>query len=210
MSTAGPPNAHHVDQRPSQRIAVVRKADERIHRKRADFFVEKLSPHIAPGSSLLDVGAGDGLLAARLSANLNLSARGFDVETRGLGPFPVEVYDGRHIPMPDASVDVTICVAVLHHCDDLPRVLREIRRVTRKRFLLVDDRYDTFWQRIGVVGFHHYLNWIESMPFHGSGFASTEGWTRRLAEAGFRVVQVQALGKPVRWFPVSNTLFVAE
>ncbi|MCC7191783.1 MAG: class I SAM-dependent methyltransferase [Phycisphaeraceae bacterium] len=204
------PPTSSVDCRPSQRSAVVRNADDHIHRKRAAFFTERLSRYIEPGSSLLDVGAGDGLLAANLSSKLNLKARAFDVEARGLGPFPVEVYDGKHIPLADSAVEITICVAVLHHCDDLSQVLREIRRVTRRRFLLVDDRYDTFWQRVGVVGFHHYLNWIESMPFHKSGFASTQGWTQRLADAGFKVVQVQPLGKPIRWFPVSNTLFVAE
>ena len=39
--------------------------------------------------------------------------------------------DGEHLPFADESFDVTYCVATLHHALDLPRMVREMARVTR-------------------------------------------------------------------------------
>lgn len=205
-----PPAPPEVEQRPSQRLALARRVDSRIHQRRAEFYAGKLAPYIPRGSSLLDLGAGDGLLVNMLARSLDLKPRAFDVEARSLGGFPVEVYDGRRLPLPDGAVDVSICVAVLHHCEDAQAMLREIRRVTRKTFLLVEDRFDSAWDRLGVVGFHHYLRWIESMPFNRSGFASTSQWRDRLAAAGLAVTEATILGKPLACFPIVNTLFVAQ
>ena len=39
--------------------------------------------------------------------------------------------DGEHLPFADDSFDLTYCVATLHHALDLPRMVREMARVTR-------------------------------------------------------------------------------
>ena len=39
--------------------------------------------------------------------------------------------DGEHLPFEDATFDVTYCVATLHHALDLPRMVREMARVTK-------------------------------------------------------------------------------
>jgi ubiquinone/menaquinone biosynthesis C-methylase UbiE len=194
----------------SQRNEAARRIDAGIHRRRADFFLRALRPLIRPGESLLDVGAGDGLLISMLAQETGSPARGFDIEARELGGFPVEVYDGMHLPLPDQSVDVSICVAVLHHCQDAPQVMREIRRVTRKRFLLVEDKFDTVLDRWAVIGFHRYLRWVEAMPFDPRGFSSSSEWSKRLEDAGFDVCEVRRLGYALPPSPVVNTLFVCE
>lgn len=204
-------NGHgSVDDRPSQRWAFARKLDADIHTKRAAFFADALTPHIPTGSSLLDVGAGDGLLASTLRDRMQLNVRAVDIEARSLGNLQVEVYDGKTLPLDDQSVDYAMCVAVLHHCDDPVAVLREIRRVTRKRLLLVEDLFDSATDRLCVIGFHHYLRFVEKMPFNRNGFASTGRWRERLFEAGFRLSRTIVLGKAVRWFPVMNTLMICE
>ena len=199
-----------VQDRPSRRWAFARRLDADIHTKRAAFFADALTPHITPSSSMLDVGAGDGLLAATLRDRLRLNVHAVDIEARSLGNLQVEVYDGKTLPLADQSVDYSICVAVLHHCDDPVAVLREIRRVTRKRLLLVEDLFDSFTDRVGVIGFHHYLRFVEKMPFNPDGFASTGRWRERLFEAGLRMNRVVVLGKAVRWFPVVNTLLICD
>jgi hypothetical protein len=44
------------------------------------------------------------------------------------------------IELPDAAVDLTVCVAVAHHLDDceLPQMIAELARVTRKRLVFLD------------------------------------------------------------------------
>jgi SAM-dependent methyltransferase len=39
--------------------------------------------------------------------------------------------DGEHLPFADATFDVTYCVATLHHALDLPKMVREMARVTK-------------------------------------------------------------------------------
>ena len=39
--------------------------------------------------------------------------------------------DGENLPFADATFDVTYCVATLHHALDLPRMVRELARVTK-------------------------------------------------------------------------------
>ena len=39
--------------------------------------------------------------------------------------------DGEHLPFPDATFDVTYCVATLHHALDLTKMVREMARVTK-------------------------------------------------------------------------------
>jgi SAM-dependent methyltransferase len=40
--------------------------------------------------------------------------------------------DGENLPFADESFDITYCVATLHHALDLPRMVREMARVTRR------------------------------------------------------------------------------
>ncbi|MCC5829591.1 MAG: methyltransferase domain-containing protein [Phycisphaeraceae bacterium] len=198
------------DGRLSRRLAVTRKADEAIHQARAGFNLGHLLPWIPRGSSVVDVGAGDGLLASAIRDQAQCEVRGFDIEARELADFAVELYDGHHIPVEDQTFDIAICVAVLHHCDDIEQVVREIARVTRHRFLLIEDRFDSKLDELGVIGFHHYLNWVEKMPFNPGGFKPTHEWRRLLEHEGFLIRRTVPMGRSMRWVPIHNTLIVAE
>ena len=48
------------------------------------------------------------------------------------GPFLRVQADGESLPFADASFDVSYCVATLHHALDLPRMVAEMARVTRR------------------------------------------------------------------------------
>lgn len=94
----------------------------------------------APGVTALDVGAGTGLLAERLTD--------LGMHVVALDPFPgmlaqlrqrrpdleSVVAAGEAVPFPDGSFDVTYSVAVMHHIADpalVRRTLAEMVRVTR-------------------------------------------------------------------------------
>ena len=93
--------------------------------------IDRITAHFTRGARILDIGAGTGEQA------LELTRRGFYVtaiEVPELNyaanrAFPIIDYDGRTIPLPDASVDIVFSSNVLEHVPDLPRMHAEIRRV---------------------------------------------------------------------------------
>ena len=103
-----------------QHLATIRKAE-----------IERIVGHLSAGAHILEIGAGTGEQAAALQR------RGFQVTAiemaesgyAGERIFPIIDYDGRTIPLPDASVDIVFTSNVLEHVPDLTRMHAEIRRV---------------------------------------------------------------------------------
>jgi SAM-dependent methyltransferase len=93
--------------------------------------IDRVVPFFSPGARILEIGAGTGKQA------LELQRRGFDVAAIEIADsnyaahrvFPIRDYDGRTIPLPDASIDVVFSSNVLEHVPDLVRMHSEIHRV---------------------------------------------------------------------------------
>jgi ubiquinone/menaquinone biosynthesis C-methylase UbiE len=93
--------------------------------------INRVAVFIPPGARVLEVGAGTG------SQAMELQRRGFAVTAIELPSsdyasdrvFPIVDYDGRTIPLADASFDVVFSSNVLEHVPDLVRMHSEIRRV---------------------------------------------------------------------------------
>jgi len=103
----------------------------------------RLAGHIADllphGARVLDVGCGDGSLAAQvLSRRPDVSLTGIDVLVQPGALVTVEPFDGRVIPYADRSFDAVLFVDVLHHTDDPIVLLREAQRVTREVIVIKD------------------------------------------------------------------------
>jgi ubiquinone/menaquinone biosynthesis C-methylase UbiE len=91
-----------------------------------------------PGARVLEIGGGSGFQAALLaSAGCDIVA--IDLEGRP-GPtmqgfqkqyWPVQVYDGHHLPFDEASFDVVYTSNMLYHVEALSEFLVEIKRVLR-------------------------------------------------------------------------------
>lgn len=92
---------------------------------------DKIVSFLPCGARILEIGAGTGKQA------LELQRRGFYVTAIELACsgyaadrlFPITDYDGRTIPLPDASMDVVFSSNVLEHVPDLAHMHAEIRRV---------------------------------------------------------------------------------
>lgn len=95
--------------------------------------IDRVVGLLKPGARILEIGAGTGEQA------LDLQGRGFDVTAIELANssyardrrFPIIDYDGRHIPLPDHSVDIVFSSSVMEHVPDLPQMHGEIRRVLK-------------------------------------------------------------------------------
>jgi SAM-dependent methyltransferase len=110
-----------------------------VHGRRVQVLARHLCDVLPPHASVIDIGAGDGLLARRVLASRNdLRWTAIDTLSRPTAHVPVQVYDGQTIPFDDNSFDVALFVDVLHHTDEPAAMLREAARVARRHIVIKD------------------------------------------------------------------------
>jgi len=123
---------------------------------------EILLPIVPEAGHILDLGCGNGDLAAALQARRpGLVFTGVDVPSARVCKIPCTFYDGSKIPFPDASFDYVMLITVLHHTDDFRPILKEARRVARKGIILHDQKYSTRldWLKLAII------DWPGNVPF---------------------------------------------
>ena len=107
--------------------------------RRVRVLAQLLAREIPTGARVLDVGTGDGSIAAAIAAHRpDIRIEGIDILVRSSTHIPVRHFDGEHIPFSDNTVDVVSLVDVLHHTDDPRALLREASCVSRNYVLIKD------------------------------------------------------------------------
>jgi SAM-dependent methyltransferase len=161
---------------------------------------------------VLDLGAGEGYVAAALRARTGASVVSADV-----GPFaraggPYVVFDGRRLPLAAGAVDTTLVLLTLHHCADPERVLDEAVRVTRHRLLVTEsvsrNRRDRFWLDL-LDGRVNRLRHAGRMP-PALGFRSPEEWQRLFAARALEIRAIRRLGSPLERLIHHPVLYVLD
>lgn len=161
-----------------------------IQGARLERLVHHLAEVVPQGFSVLDVGCGDGRMAARLqAARPDLVVDGIDVLKREKAWIPVQSFDGRTIPFPDASVDVLMFIDVLHHTDNPRDLLREAARVAR-RTIIVKDHLSDAWFALPTLRFMDRIgNARYGVALPGNY------WSRQYWDSVFHALSL----KPVEW-----------
>lgn len=116
---------------------------ERLHGRwvmaRAARLSELLAPLLPGGSSVLDVGCGDGLISSLIAqVRPDLHFKGVEVLVRDQCYIPLSKYDGRNLPCGDRSYGTVMFVDVLHHTEDTILLLNEAARVASRAILIKD------------------------------------------------------------------------
>lgn len=151
-----------------------------------------LSPYIKSCSSVLDLGASDGRLAAQIVTHLrscspDIEFTGCDVKIQPTTHIPIVEYDGRHIPFADNSFDCVMLIDVLHHSEDPFQVLTEARRVSR-RIVLAKDHYwisKKDFSRLKAVDYLGNMPFEIPLPFR---FLTMDAWKDLLQHTGFAAI----------------------
>jgi SAM-dependent methyltransferase len=167
----------------------------------------ELARVLPPGARVLDVGCGSGYIAHHLSALLGARVSGIDVRKAVDAPIDYAAFDGAHFPAADGAFDAVLLCYVLHHAQDQPAFLREVRRVLRGGGLVVayEDIPEAAWDAAACRA--HDRAWrARTGP---CTFRPWEGWRQVFTSAGFEVVSERRLS---RWrnltHPVRRGLYV--
>lgn len=116
---------------------------ELIHSRRVRVLAGHLDHLLPLGARVLDVGAGDGLLASLVGARRpDLAIEGTDVLVRDRTYIPIRPFDGRRVDAADHTYDVVLFVDVLHHAADPEALLQEGIRLTRRHLVIKDHTRD--------------------------------------------------------------------
>ncbi len=161
-----------------------------VHPHRVQVLGRHLAQFVPPGPArVLDVGCGDGRLAALLKAlRPELDVEGIDVLVRPGAQIPIRQFDGRSIPFPDGSIEVITFVDVLHHTEHPRALLQEAARVARRAVVIKDHLRQgylagptlRFMDRVGNA--RHGV----ALPYN---YQSPDQWSAHFAAVGLRVSQ---------------------
>ena len=104
--------------------------EKHVKNRRVAVLASLLAPLLPDKGRILDVGSGDGQLAAELMRRKpGLQIEGIDTLVRPQTAIPTRQFDGEHIDAPNDSYDACMFVDVLHHADEPIELLREAARV---------------------------------------------------------------------------------
>lgn len=190
----------------------------RLHRglvfgRRIRVLADRLAPLLPPRATVLDIGCGDGALAASLMQRRNdIHITGVDVLLRPDAKIEVQPFDGAHIPFDDGSFDAALFVDVLHHTDDPSVLLSEARRVVRHAVILKDH----LLQGIGARATLSLMDWFGN-AHHGVrlpyNYWTPVQWRNAFARLQFEVTRwddsLELYPRPFSWMFDRHLHFIA-
>lgn len=121
---------------------ILRRAQGRDEGPRIDAFARIISGFVPRGARVLEIGAGEGLLAARL-ASQGFTVVALDTQLRSRYPIVESSFEAYEAPA--RSFDCVAAQLVLHHADSLEATLDKARSLLRPRGIIAIDDYG--WER---------------------------------------------------------------
>jgi len=181
---------------------------------RSDLVARALARQLGRADSILDVGAGDGRVGARVAELVGATeVYGVDVQIHAEPQFEVERFDGQHLPFADGAFDAVMLSDVLHHAERAGPLLEEAMRVARHAVAVKDHfRFGTFSSAMllamDVVG-----NARSGVLVRGNYLSPAE-WVRLVRSAGGRIASLQwplrVHRPPFSWMTSSSWQFAAR
>ena len=121
--------------------------DSRIAKLRARNIGEALLPYLKSGDEVLDFGCGSMTVARHIISKKKVKITGVDVVDYLKEDFKFIKYDGGKLPFKNDSFDTVIAAFVLHHTENPEFYLKELKRVSRKKIILMEDTYKNFLEK---------------------------------------------------------------
>ena len=173
---------------------------------------EKVKNYIV-GEKILDLGAGNGLLAQEIKKQLNKQVVLVDIVDYNYTDLPLILYNPEDkIPLADEEVDTTILYTVLHHASNPKHLLEEATRVTRQRLIIKESYIEEDVIRMTNGFFDWFYNRVVgdediNVPLN---FLKIEGWEKLLKSYGFDVIETKYVGIDEPIIPEHQVFIIAQ
>ena len=152
---------------------------------------QTLAPHLN-GGKILSVGCGEGRVESLIQRDLHADIRGVEITRYKSQKIPIELYNGKRLPFPAKRFDTTLFVYMLHHTEDIPALLGEARRVTKKEILILDHTYTSSLGRWLLSLYDYGVNRAYRMPIP-LNFLRIREWTQVFEQCNLRVSEASIL-----------------
>lgn len=106
---------------------------------REEIIVQNVMPFLRAKQHIVEIGAGNGLVAQMLHEATGAEFTLVDVVDYNKSKLPMQLFDGRALPFADQSFDCALVVFVLHHNPDPRPLMQEALRVARQGVLVVEN-----------------------------------------------------------------------
>ena len=147
---------------------------------------------------LLDLGCGDGKISAMImKESPKLIVHGLDIKRRPQTEIPINIFDGRNLPLKEASVDSVLIIDVLHHTRNPKSLLQEAVRVSKRYIIIKDHFLNRIWDRFIL----QFMDWVGNrsqgvaLPYNYWG---EKRWREIWAELGLKI---EILQKNLKLYP---------
>jgi len=188
------------------------KLIEKIIRKRTNWIVNNLIGFLKEGERIIDIGAGGGWVAKEIQRKRKVQILLLDVIDFNQTDLEIVLYDGKKMPFSDETFDTALLIFVLHHCKNPLEVLKEAKRVTKDKIIIMEDIYSNIFEKfliyvseiLGFLGSFFIRPPGESLPF---SFKSFSEWERIIKNLGLKIIEKKKLLSP---FKTTHCLFVAK
>jgi len=173
---------------------------------------EKVKDYIV-GEKILDLGAGNGLLALEINKQLDKEVVLVDVVDYNYSDLPLILYNPEDkIPLADEEVDTTILYTVLHHASDPEHLLEEVTRVTKKRLIIMEGYIEEDDIRMTNSFFDWFYNRVIgdediNVPLN---FLKVKGWGKILKSYGFDMIETIYVGICEPLVPEHQILIIVD
>jgi 2-polyprenyl-3-methyl-5-hydroxy-6-metoxy-1,4-benzoquinol methylase len=173
---------------------------------------EKVKDYIV-GEKVLDLGAGNGLLAQEIKRQLDKDVILIDVLDYNYTDLPLILYNPENkVPLADQEVDTTILYTVLHHANDPKHLLEEATRITKKRLIIKE----AYIEKEDFKMTNSFVDWFYNRVIGGEdinvplNFLKVEGWKKLLKTQGFDVIDTNYVGIDEPLVPERHVFIIAE
>jgi ubiquinone/menaquinone biosynthesis C-methylase UbiE len=160
------------------------------------------------GAKILDLGCGCGIAGREFQKFFKSDLIGIDVVDKRVEKIPFLIFDGKNIPFPDNHFDYVLISYVLHHAKDPVLLLREAKRVARKKIIIYEDLVEDWLSEL-ICKIHGLTFSLLFQDKKGNNnFKKEEEWKKIFDNLKLKIIFEKNI--PPLLIPIDKKLFVLD